>query len=176
MKINRPEGISQANRSNPYFIILRRVSDIQIQLAEKCAKTFVENLAISSILCVSMVLISAIILVLTTSTTLTMMITIVNAIGSCLLFKCLEDIKSEMYGALSKCTYKDVDQMIFTNEYQTASINQEMIFNMFQDASEVNGDLRTILKCLKMQREWVILCTVLEIGASILIAYLYSLI
>ena len=38
MKINRPEGISQANRSNPYFIILRRVSDIQIQLAEKCAK------------------------------------------------------------------------------------------------------------------------------------------
>ena len=81
-----------------------------------------------------------------------------------------------MYGALSKCTYKDVDQMIFTNEYQTASINQEMVFNMFQDASEVNGDLRTILKCLKMQREWVILCTVLEIGASILIAYLYSLI
>lgn len=176
MKINRPEGISQANRSNPYFIVLRKVTDIQIQLAEDCAQTFVENLAITTIVGIVGIILPAIILTIFTSTLLSMMTSIVNVASAYIIFKILQDIKESMYDALLRCSYKEVDQMIFTNEYQSAAINQEMIFNMFQEACEVNGDLRTILKCLNMQRRWSFILSGLLILASILITCLYAMI
>lgn len=169
MKINRPEGISQANRSNPYFILLRKASDEQIELANSAAQQYVKN-TLSLLIVTIISIILPIILVVVKGDTVYISASFAIFLINLLNIYRSRELSKVLNEALKQCTFKDVDSMIFTNEYQVAAINQEYIFNLFTLTCKVNGILTNIYEVLHKEFTLIILFGVLEILSYVIFA------
>lgn len=131
MRINRPDGISQENRSHPFFILLRKFADIQRDEAEKTAKVFLS----SSLMCMIVsILTNAILFLNPLLMVITIPLVIINAFTIYHRYQNLQDL-------LASNSFKEVDQMIYSNDFQTTNLNMEKMINEMTRCTEITGKM-----------------------------------
>lgn len=131
MRINRPDGISQENRSHPFFIMLRRFSDEEMEKAEILTRFFVSYLVL--------VIASVIMAIITIATGMTgdcVILVFVPYVG----LRAMDFMRYRQLRSLISATcFKDVERMIFSNDYQLSNLNMEEIINTMTRCARVIG-------------------------------------
>ena len=131
MRTNRPSGISQENRSHPFFILLRRFSEEQSKLAHDIMKRLITAGGVSIAPGLIMWSISPL-----DAISWFISILYVTLMGLNFIFT-FRDLQR----TLAKTVYSEVESMIYSDEYQYQSLNNEQLINMMNDCTRVNGEL-----------------------------------
>lgn len=134
MRINRPDGIAQENRSHPFFILLRKFADEQQREAIDLTKSFI----ITSVMLGVMALAAC--------------ITLVDGISSIIfILPCMTITIYLIYRRyrtiqllLHDNAFDEVDHMIHSNDYQLSNINMEKMINMMNQCTEVTGRIKAL--------------------------------
>lgn len=139
-----PNGISQQNRTHPFFIILRRFADEQKDLSEKAARRFISILVLEGLMTI---FVPATVHCVSIGLSLLMLRRCGLAIVGSLLVLFPYSLRryQRLKALLGQMTYGDVDHMIYSNDYQAASLNYEDIINRVTACTAVNGELKSFL-------------------------------
>lgn len=131
MRTNRPSGISQENRSHPFFIILRKFADEQKKLAHDVMKDIIKSGAITMFPGLVMWSVSPLDSI---SWFVSILYTLLMGVNYILTYR-------DFQRTIAKTTYSEVNNMIFSDEYQYQSLNNEQLINMMNDCTRVNGEI-----------------------------------
>lgn len=139
MRTSRPDGISQENRTHPFFILLRNAARRQDELSVKLVKRFVIQACVS--------IGAALILWL---------INPLSAIGCViaieyLIFQIiywLYRLRS-LKKLLAMSCVNEVNAMIYSNDYQYQSLNNEQLINTLNDARQLIGEFEEFYRSYK---------------------------
>ena len=162
MRINRPDGISQENRSHPFFILLRKFADEQYEVASYATHFYIRYL-------IGMGVVIAIGIV----SSLTAFIEVFPLVVVGVLALYLPDIKRyrDFKRLLSETCFNEVERMIFSNDYQLSHLNMEEIINTMVKCTRVTGSIERIVEELRGSIRAEILFTI-----GILLAILYKVV
>lgn len=131
---SRPDGINQYNRSNPFFLILRRLTDEQRTLAINATREFLHARLF-------MIGIALLYLILIPFESVLRGIT--QALAWILIIGGISWIQYQHFQRiLRESDIEKVDQMIYSNDYQGATLNNEDLVNTNNHCSWVNGRLQ----------------------------------
>lgn len=143
MRINRPDGISQENRSHPFFILLRKFADTQRDEAEKTAKAFLT----SSLICmIASILTNLILFFNPILMVITIPMVVINGFTIYHRYRNLQDL-------LASNSFKEVDQMIYSNDFQTTNLNMEKMINEMTRCTEITGKMISFQELCE-DRKW----------------------
>lgn len=130
---SRPDGMSQYNRSNPFFLVLRRLTDEQRKLANKISQDFISQ----RVILISVTLLYLVLFAfrpIHETIILTLLWAVVNTGISWMQYQHLQRI-------LIETDLEKVEQMIFSNDYRDASLNNEDLVNTTNHCNWINGRL-----------------------------------
>ena len=131
MRINRPDGISQENRSHPFFILLRKFADEQHELAISISKNLVRYIIITNLV----VFFGLLTMIADWSYLfITLGLLIITNYGSYCKYTRFQSL-------LSENVFEEVSQMIYTNEYQLSNLNMEKLVNTMGDCRHTTGQM-----------------------------------
>lgn len=135
MRINRPDGISQENRSHPFFILLRRFSDEQREMAMRCSKDFVLYSIFTGLVFLPLLF--------------TLFFDWVYVIAPLSLLTgygfIIRDRYQHLKNLLASTNYDEVEHMIYSNDYQMTNLNMEKMINMMTQCTRITGGLQSFL-------------------------------
>ena len=131
VRFSRPDGISQLNRSNIFFLILRRLADEQRSLMQGATKELIRRSIIGAIL-------PLLVFVHVTKIDYVWIIFIAMELGSALLVFMKY---YQLQRLVSESIISTVEEMIYSNDYQLANLNNEELVNMTNRCSWINGRL-----------------------------------
>lgn len=140
MRVDRPDGISQSNRSHPFFIILRKFSDEQKETANVLTRDLLKGLA----LLISSFIISLIISILFYPKNLLLQ-GILLFIQGYVAYQWYRKTKN----LLSQNEFETVEHMIFSNDYQLTNLNMESIINMISHCNRITGEMYQLQYTIK---------------------------
>lgn len=156
MRINRPDGISQENRSHPFFIMLRKFADSQKDEAIYTSRDFVYTAIVQivfPIITMSMAFLDPLFII----------------VGVGLLLVSLGMIRHRyktLQTLLSTTIFQDVDYMIHSNDFQLSNLNMEKIINDITRCAETTGRLKAFQDQSNLMRWAVIavscICTLMS--------------
>ena len=156
MKTNLPDGISQQNRTHPYFIMLRNQNDEQQRLSRTVVHRFLTDLLRTSFLTVVgaglIILIGALchhVIPVTNCLAMAVAVPAVLAIHYVGRYRRLKRI-------LSRQTNVRVEQMLYSNEFQSAILNHEEVLNLMMQCNRVSGMLENFSSDIDQQAVTVI--------------------
>lgn len=130
---SRPDGMSQYNRSNPFFLVLRRLTDEQRKLANKISQDFIsQRIVLLSITLLYLVLFAF--RPIHETIILTLLWVLIDTGVSWMQYQHLQRI-------LIETDLEKVEQMIFSNDYRDASLNNEDLVNTTNHCNWINGRL-----------------------------------
>lgn len=140
MRISRPDGISQENRSHPFFIMLRKFADEQYEVASYATNLYIRYLASALVVCAVAVIASA-----------TAFINVIPLVIFMALALYLPDIKRyrDFKELLHSTCFNDVERMIFSNDYQLSHLNMEETINTMVKCTRVTGSIERIIEELR---------------------------
>lgn len=119
MRTNRPEGIFQGNRTEPFFILLRHYADEQKEEAMKLTKEFLIFTVLQGVIGIIPIIISIFHLkTLPFAVAIAMIVAAVSIVNYFHLKTQLADLMM-----------KEVDRLLQTDEYRYAAVNNEELFN-----------------------------------------------
>jgi len=141
MKTNLPDGISQQNRTHPYFIMLRNQNDEQQRLSRAVVHRFLTDLLRTSFLTIV-----GAGLILLIGTLYRNVIPVANYFAMAV---AVPTVLAVHYGGryrrlkriLSQQTNVRVEQMLYSNEFQSAILNHEEVLNLMMQCNRVSGML-----------------------------------
>lgn len=156
MKTNLPDGISQQNRTHPYFIMLRNQNDEQQRLSRTVVHRFLTDLIRTSFLTIVgaglILLIGAL-----CNIVVPVMNCIVMAIaGPTVLAVHYGGRYRRLQRILSQQTNVRVEQMLYSNEFQSAILNHEEVLNLMMQCNRVSGMLDSFSSDIDQQAVTVI--------------------
>lgn len=139
MRTSRPDGISQENRTHPFFILLRNAARQQDELSVKLVKRFVIQASVSI-----------------GATLILWLINPLSVIGSAiaieyLIFQIiywLYRLRS-LKKLLAMSCVNEVNAMIYSNDYQYQSLNNEQLINTLNDARQLIGEFEEFHRSYK---------------------------
>ena len=142
MKTNLPDGISQQNRTHPYFIMLRNQNDEQQRLSRTVVHRFLTDLLRTSFLTV----VGAGLIILIGAVLCHRVIPVMNCL---VMAVAIPAVLAVHYGGryrrlkriLSQQTNVRVEQMLYSNEFQSAILNHEEVLNLMMQCNRVSGML-----------------------------------
>ena len=131
MRINRPDGISQENRSHPFFILLRKFADEQHELAISISKNLVRYIIITNL-----VMLFGLLLMIADwrYVFITLGLLIIVNYGSYCRYTRFQSL-------LSENVFEEVSQMIYSNEYQLSNLNMEKLVNTMVTCRHTTGQM-----------------------------------
>lgn len=137
MKINRPDGISQENRSHPFFILLRKFADTQKDEANVITKNFI----LYGILGLGMALFTVIMTLLELDVGFYPLVVALGYLSLTIItiyrrYRSLQMI-------LKSNSFEEVDHMIYSNDYQLCNLNMEKLVNMIAYCAQITGRMET---------------------------------
>lgn len=141
MKTNLPDGISQQNRTHPYFIMLRNQNDEQQRLSRAVVHRFLTDLLRTSFLTIV-----GAGLILLIGALCRNVIPVANYFAMAV---AVPTVLAVHYGGryrrlkriLSQQTNVRVEQMLYSNEFQSAILNHEEVLNLMMQCNRVSGML-----------------------------------
>lgn len=140
MRMSRPNGISQENRSHPFFIILRKIAENQRFTSERLTKKLITHTGWHIAVCLLFWLINPLAI---------SNILIVGGTG-CLQLAYFEWELAMLKKIVKACCYTEVEQMIYSNDYQYQSLSNEQLVNMMNDANRVMGRFDSFEESLRI--------------------------
>lgn len=160
MRTDRPQGISQTNRTHPFFILLRLCAEEQQDLCEKAIRDMLFYGSIRTALTL-FILFTA----FKHGPIVLIFFGFFCALNIYLFLKQWHELKKLIY----QNQYQKVDHMIYSNDYQMAALNNEELINMLTQMNRINGHIERIRK------EFINTFVTLWIAESILIVILLIL-
>jgi hypothetical protein len=155
MRTSRPDGISQENRSHPFFILLRRFADAQREEALKTTKSFIANAVVECVVTCAVLFITALFCRSHVCTALGVLLALIFSLG--IRYMHCQEI-------LSNVIFTEVEHMIYSNDYQYQSLNNELLINKMVQCKEAIGEIREF----RLQDRYT-LVTVLIVNGFILL-------
>lgn len=149
---SRPDGMSQYNRSNPFFLVLRRLTDEQRKLANKISQDFISQ----RVILISITLLYLVLFAfrpIHETIILALLWVVINTGISWMQYQHLQRI-------LIETDLEKVEQMIFSNNYRDASLNNEDLVNTTNHCNWINGRLT---EYAFQNRMTVIVITIIQI-------------
>ena len=136
----RPEGISQENRTNPFFVILRKLAEEQMTLSSKITTELISR---SIILCICPFFLAIHAYQYISVILLSLALSALFALYAYLQITRMKTI-------LEESVVETVSQMIFSNDYQFASLNNEELVNMAVRTNWINGHLSELIAQVRL--------------------------
>lgn len=128
---SRPDGISQLNRSNIFFLILRRLADEQRSLMKGVTRDLIK------LICVTLLIPSIYIIhvpFMPYFFVIPLILVVINFAIGFLQYNQLRRL-------LAESILQKVESMIYSNDYQSSNLNNEELVNMTNRCSWINGRL-----------------------------------
>lgn len=170
MKTNLPDGISQQNRTHPYFILLRNQNDEQQQLIRSVVHRFLTDAIRTAFISIigGMLLQLLVVAVFRHMVSLRNYLAILVTISVVLSFHYIGSYR-RLRGILSCQTNGRIEQMLYSNEFQSAILNHEEVLNLMMQCNRVSGMLIAFDEDIGRQsRAIVAVSMVLTIALAIL--------
>lgn len=136
MRISRPDGISQENRSHPFFILLRKFADEQAEVTTTASRMYIRYLIVMLIALIAAGIASV-----------TIFIQVFPMVVLAAISIYLPDIYryKEFKRLLNDTCFAEVERMIFSNDYQLSHLNMESTINTMVKCTRVTGAINQIM-------------------------------
>ena len=169
MKTNLPDGISQQNRTHPYFIMLRNQNDRQQELIRRTVHSFLTNLLATC----GVVLIGALVILLLSGSLTTKTIEPYRfllatvAVGIVMVYNFVIRYRT-MTSIIAQNINGRVNQMLYSNEFQSAILNHEEVLNLMMSCNDINGQLNQFRRSYAVNSVTVVMAALMILTFSVL--------